>query len=122
MTAFASRLKEVRKKHRMSMLELGRRIGIAKSTVAGYESGDREPSLGTVAAISRIFNVSSDYLLGISDTPHAPIGDPAASNPGAGFHWNGEPLTEDELELVLKLLKKAQTADTTFGKTLPANK
>ncbi|HZG55676.1 helix-turn-helix transcriptional regulator [Paenibacillus sp.] len=119
MSVFASRLKEIRKKNRMTMPELGRRIGVAKSTIAGYENGDREPSLRIVASIARVCNVSSDYLLGLTD-----LLDPAPKKtvrPAGGFHWKGEPLTEEELELVLSLLQKTQTsAGTDAGpKALP---
>jgi len=111
MTIFSARLKELRRKHQMSMLELGLRIGTAKSTVAGYESGAREPALATVAEISRIFNVTSDYLLGVTDVP-AP---PAKANEWSdasqrSLHWNGEPLSDDEIELLLKLLRAADEA------------
>ncbi|TLS48564.1 helix-turn-helix transcriptional regulator [Paenibacillus antri] len=117
MTLFGVRLRELRKKNGLSMAEFGRRIGVAKSTVAGYEGGEREPSLDTVAAIARLYDVTSDYLLGLTDRPHAlgvePVPSTAAWKVTDGMtalHWNGEPLTEEELELVLGLLKKAQAA------------
>ncbi|WP_309122392.1 helix-turn-helix transcriptional regulator [Paenibacillus sp.] len=121
MTLFGVRLRELRKKNGLSMAEFGRRIGIAKSTVAGYEGGEREPSLDTVAAIARLFDVTSDYLLGLTDRPH-----PLSVEPGlaaasrmettgkTALHWNGEPLTDEELELVLGLLKNAQA--TKYGR------
>ena len=111
MTVFSARLKELRRKHHMSMLELGNRIGAAKSTVAGYESGAREPALGTVAAISRIFNVSSDYLLGLSDVPAPPLSANAGTvSKDRTLHWNGEPLSDEETELLLRLLRAAEDA------------
>ncbi|HZG86111.1 helix-turn-helix transcriptional regulator [Paenibacillus sp.] len=111
MTVFSARLKELRRKHRMSMLELGNRIGTAKSTVAGYESGAREPALATVAEISRIFNVSSDYLLGVTDVPAPPArASDASGAPQNSLHWNGEPLSDEEIELLLKLLRAADDA------------
>ena len=111
MTIFSARLKELRRKHRMSMLELGHRIGTAKSTVAGYESGAREPALATVAEISRIFNVTSDYLLGVTDVPTPPTKANEGAEPNQrSLHWNGEPLSDDEIELLLKLLRAADEA------------
>ncbi|HZG77156.1 MAG TPA: helix-turn-helix transcriptional regulator [Paenibacillus sp.] len=107
MSIFASRLKELRIKNRMTMTELGRDIGVAKSTIAGYENGDREPSLRIVASIARVCNVSSDYLLGLTDLRDAP---PQEIARPYGFHWKGEPLTDEELELVLTLLKQAQAS------------
>ncbi len=93
------------------MAELGRRIGIAKSTVAGYEAGDREPSLDTVAAIARLLDASADYLLGLSERSRAVPSDPESlSFAGSELHWNGERLTEDELELLLRLLRQAKAS------------
>ncbi|MBQ2669948.1 MAG: helix-turn-helix transcriptional regulator [Clostridia bacterium] len=49
----------------MSQKELAERINIAKSVISFYESGDRMPSYEVLIKISRIFNVTTDYLLGI---------------------------------------------------------
>ncbi|MEX1029581.1 MAG: helix-turn-helix transcriptional regulator [Paenibacillaceae bacterium] len=60
----AVRLAELRKNNNWSMQYLANRIGMAKSTYAGYESGYRQPSLDTLQKMAEIFNVSTDYLLG----------------------------------------------------------
>lgn len=49
----------------MSQKELAERINIAKSVISFYESGDRMPSYEVLIKIARIFNVTTDYLLGI---------------------------------------------------------
>ena len=41
------------------------KVGVAKSVVSFYESGDRFPSYDVLIKISRIFNVTTDYLLGV---------------------------------------------------------
>ncbi len=55
----------LRTARRMSQKELASRINIAKSVISFYESGDRMPSYDVLIRISQIFNVTTDYLLGI---------------------------------------------------------
>lgn len=57
------KLKALRTAKKMSQKELAERIGIAKSVISFYESGDRSPSYDVLIKIARIFNVTTDYLL-----------------------------------------------------------
>lgn len=59
------RLKALRTAKKMSQKELAERIGIAKSVISFYESGDRFPSYDVLIKIARIFNVTTDYLLDV---------------------------------------------------------
>ena len=49
--AFNDRLKESRTNAGLTQEQLSERLGIAKSTLSGYESGNREPSIATVAKL-----------------------------------------------------------------------
>lgn len=51
------------------MPDLGKVLGLAKQTIHGYENGDRNPDLETLSRIADFFGVSTDYLLGRSDSP-----------------------------------------------------
>lgn len=62
---FAEKLKNLRTAHKMSQKELAERIGIAKSVISFYESGERFPSYDVLIKISRIFNVTTDFLLDV---------------------------------------------------------
>lgn len=42
-------------------------LGIPLRTYQRYEYGEREPQASTIAAMARLFGVSADYLLGLSD-------------------------------------------------------
>lgn len=59
-----NRLTELRKSKRWSIQYTADRLGIAKSTYAGYESGYREPSLEAIRALADLFETSIDFLLG----------------------------------------------------------
>lgn len=45
-------------------------FGVAQSTVGNWEAGKREPNYETTKKLAAFFNVSIDYLLGETDTPH----------------------------------------------------
>lgn len=51
--AVANRVIAYRVAHNLSQAELGKRLKMAQSAVARLESGDREPSLGTLARLAR---------------------------------------------------------------------
>jgi transcriptional regulator with XRE-family HTH domain len=58
------RLSVLRKERKWSMQEIADRLGIAKSTYAGYESGYREPSLQSLTQLADLFETTVDDLLG----------------------------------------------------------
>lgn len=61
------RLKELRKNARKTQKDVSELIGVASSTYSMYERGEREPDFETLDKICKLFNVSSDYLIGASD-------------------------------------------------------
>jgi transcriptional regulator with XRE-family HTH domain len=63
----SKRLSELRKRKKWSLQYTADRLGIAKSTYAGYESGYRQPSLEAIKEIASLFETSVDYLLGMVD-------------------------------------------------------
>lgn len=65
MVDFGQRLKTLRIHANISQKVLAERLGISKSSVSSYESGFRLPSYHILMRIARIFNVSTDYLLGM---------------------------------------------------------
>ena len=65
---FAKRIKELRLSKDMTMEELGNKLGKTKSTISTWEKGSRSPKMGELEDIASFFNVSINYLLGLSDT------------------------------------------------------
>lgn len=49
----------------MTQALLAKKFGITKSVISAYETGLRLPSYDILIHIAKIYNVSSDYLLGI---------------------------------------------------------
>ena len=67
MDLFSERLKELRKLSKMTQKEVGERIGMTAQGYAAFERG-REPSFEKLKQLSELFAVSSDYLIGLSDS------------------------------------------------------
>lgn len=63
---FCEKLKNLRTSQKLTQQQLADRIGVAKSVVSYYESGDRFPSYDVLVKIARIFHTTTDYLLDVS--------------------------------------------------------
>ena len=67
------RLYELRKDANLTQDDLAAILNINKHSISSYERDKSEPPDAIKIAIARYFNVSVDYLLGLTDTP-APLG------------------------------------------------
>lgn len=67
MVDVGSKIKELRISQKMTQSEFAERLGVTKSSISSYENGSRLPSYDILIKISRIFKVSTDYLLGCAD-------------------------------------------------------
>lgn len=63
------RLREIRRKKRISQLKLAIDLGMNQNSISRYETGEREADYATLIAFADYFNVSLDYLLGRTDNP-----------------------------------------------------
>ena len=68
----SNRIRDCRQAAGITQKELARRLGIAPSTLNGYEQGLHAPRPDTVRAIARLCGVTTDAVLGINDA--APAG------------------------------------------------
>lgn len=62
------RLAEIRKDHGDTQSALAEKLHIALSTIRSWEQEKSSPSHDMLVSICRLYHVSSDYLLGLSDT------------------------------------------------------
>lgn len=67
MVDFGNRLKTLRLKENMTQAELARKLGLTKSVISAYETELRQPSYDVLIHIAKIFNVSTDFLLGVEN-------------------------------------------------------
>lgn len=98
---FGLRLKALRTKRGYNMSQVAAKIGVARSTYAGYETQNVFPPLESLVRIAEALYTSTDYLIGLTedtepkDTPHNIV--EYLSNASA-LHWNGIPLSDDDLK------------------------
>lgn len=82
------KLKSLRIEKKLTQKQVADRIGLAISAVSSYESGTRYPSYDVLVKLARIFHVSTDYLLGMTDTRNIDV----------------TGLNDNEIELVSQLI------------------
>lgn len=69
MQLFHIRLKQLRKSKKIMSKELASILNLTAHTIQNYENGIREPKFDTLVTIAKYFNVSLDYLFGLTDDP-----------------------------------------------------
>lgn len=89
MVNFGNVLKTLRLKKGMTQAQLAQKLGVTKSVISAYETGLRLPSYDILIHIAKLFNVSTDYLLGMENKREIDLSG----------------LTEDEITALLALIK-----------------
>lgn len=69
MEKFSARVKELRESCGLSQDALGKIIGVKRYSVYTYEKGRNYPDIPRLIALADYFDVTTDYLLGRTDTP-----------------------------------------------------
>lgn len=67
------RIHELRLGCGWNQVDLAKRLNVAKQTVSNWENDNIQPSIEMLIKISKIFGVSTDYLLGIDDIPRLDV-------------------------------------------------
>ena len=66
---FSERLLALRKERNLTQKQVYEAVDMSALGYQRYEYGTRNPSLEILIKIATYFNVSTDYLLGLSDDP-----------------------------------------------------
>ena len=80
------RLAQVRTDHDDTQQTLAEKLNVSVHSVRSWEQGKSSPSHETLIEICKLYAVSSDYLLGITDL-----------RPSYGQNKNSEKFTQEEL-------------------------
>lgn len=84
----ADRIRYLRDKHGMTQTDLARKLGISRSAVNLWEMSISMPSLSNIVEMTKIFQVTTDYLLALSENITVDITD----------------LTNEEREIVIRMV------------------
>jgi len=88
----ADKIKFLREKLGYSQSQLAKQLKISRAAVNAWEMGINIPSTKYIVKLAKIFKTSTDYLLGIN----------------TNLQFNVNELTDEEKEIVLKLLQYFQ--------------
>ena len=89
MVDFGNALKTLRLREDMTQAQLAQKLSLTKSVISAYETGLRLPSYDVLIQIAKIFNVTTDYLLGLERK----------------YELDLSGLTQAEIDALLKLIK-----------------
>lgn len=67
MADFRENLRKLRTDNSLTQEELSKKLNVSPSTISQYENGIREPGISQLINIAKTFNVSVDYLLGLTN-------------------------------------------------------
>lgn len=67
MVNMGEKLRSLRTENKLTQKQVADRVGLAISAISSYESGVRYPSYESLIKLSKMFHVSTDYLLGLTE-------------------------------------------------------
>ena len=67
MKIFAERLRELRQEKGLSMMQLSKKINISDATISRWENNQSSIKAEELVTLSKFFNVTTDYLLGLEN-------------------------------------------------------
>lgn len=118
-----NRIRLLREKAGMKQSELGKLLNVKDAAISKYETGKVPLTADTLTSLSEIFNVSVDYILGLSDASEdTPIFAPLADNPSKSLRYWIEKNGMDRKELAKVLgIKEELAKEYLDGSLSPPN-
>ena len=74
-TVFSARLKELIQEQTLTYAQLGKILGVSTAQVSDMANGKTATTMERLYILCETFQVSADYLLGLTDEPR-PVSDP----------------------------------------------
>ena len=68
----AIQFREARKMNNLKLIEAADLLGVSQPTLSAWEGGHKSPSLGSLEKIAELYGVSTDFLLGRSNSEYSP--------------------------------------------------
>ncbi|MBM6833875.1 helix-turn-helix domain-containing protein [Megamonas hypermegale] len=96
---FAQRIKKLRLKNDLTQKDLSDFLVVTPKTVSFYELGQRMPPANVLMKLCQKFNVSVDYLLGLTDIPYT-IDDYIAKQKKTGTQPAADEYSADERKII----------------------
>jgi len=90
MELFGLRLKTLRLQKDLTQNQLAKKLDVTRSSVSYYEKSAVYPSIEILLKMCKYFDVSADFLLGLSETKEFKISH----------------LTDEQVEIILKIIRQ----------------
>ena len=115
---FKDVIKQLRKERKLKQSDLADIFNVDRTAVGKWEQGKNKPNADTLVIIADYFEVSTDYLLGLSG-----IRDELSSNKKEPINYDGlsdnkkalitfaETVPEDKAAMILQVMKSIVEAD-----------
>lgn len=119
-----NRIKMLREQEGLKQSDLAVLLNVTQATLSNWECGRYEPDQGSLKILSKRFDVSIDYLLGVSDSPLKVYNAQNIHNSnlvqGSGSVVVGESFSKEETELLriyrsLDVRGRARLLNTAFA-------
>lgn len=110
-----SRLRKARERKGWTQTYVCKRLGISNSTLSGYERGYRAPDPEQMRVFAQLYEVTTDYLHGISDDPEGTIDHKEIKfstdiieylEKNKDLHIGGQKLNKDQKQVLIEFMKK----------------
>jgi len=88
MLYFGDKLKALRTEKKLTQQQLAEKLGLVKGSISAYEKNAKYPSVSILIKLCTLFNVSADYLLGLSDN----------------IEFNMSSLTDEQMQIIMRLI------------------
>ena len=72
---FSIRLRELRRRKKMTQAQVAKRLNLSKTAVSGYENNTKTPSVDVLIQLSILYGVTTDYLLGLDNREMLYVGE-----------------------------------------------
>ena len=93
------RIKKLREKQGYTQTELAKMVGVTRSCVNAWEMGISVPSTQSLVQLAQIFDMSTDYLLGLD----------------VAFAIRTDGLSDNDIQLVHSIVQRLKNGDVQAG-------
>ena len=103
MAEFGDRLRYLRENRKTTQIRLSTHLGISQEAISAYERKESMPNIDILIEISKFFNVSVDYLLGL-DNVKKRISEKELNEFEIALLTNYRKLEQSDQELLIKIV------------------
>lgn len=107
------RIKKTAKNKNLSLQNVAEKAGLGINAI--YRWKTQAPTTDSICKVAKVLNVSTDYLLGVSDDPEPSKKNKPTevdlNNDNTIMTFEGRPIPEEDMELIRRLLRGGRNND-----------